>query len=81
MEIDMSFEVRVVNDDGDGVSGVRVVLSFTDPTRGQSDAEFTDSDGSADFDGYEDGEVKVFLDGADYGAFSYRDGDSITVTK
>ena len=77
----MSFEVRVVNDEERGVSGVRVVLSFTDPTRGQTDAERTDSDGCAEFSGYEDGEVKVFLDGSDYGAFDYRDGDSITITR
>ncbi len=76
----MSFEVRVVDDDGDGVRGVRVVLSFTDPTRGQSNAEHTDSDGCAEFSGYEDGEIKVFLDGANAGTFDYRDGDSITVT-
>ena len=77
----MSFEVRVVNDDGEGVPGVRVVLSFTDVMRGQTDAESTDSEGCAQFDGYDDGEVKVFLDGDGYGVFSYRDGDSITVTR
>ncbi len=77
----MSFEVRVLNDDGDGIDGVRVVLSFTDPTRGQTDAEHTDSDGCAEFSGYDDGEVKVFLDGASYGTYDYRDGDSITITR
>jgi hypothetical protein len=76
-----SFSVRVVDDDDEGVAGVRVVLSFTSPLRGQSDAERTDEDGYAEFDGYEEGEIKVFLDGSDYGTFDYEDGESITITR
>ena len=77
----MSFEVRVVNDDEHGLSGVRVVLGFTDLARGHTDSEGTDADGRAVFDGYEDGEVTVYLDGSDYGTFDYRDGESITITR
>ena len=77
----MSFEVRVVNDDQDGLSGVRVKLEFTNPTRGMSDPEYTGSDGSAYFGGYDDGDINVYIDGSDYGSYYYRDGDSITITK
>jgi hypothetical protein len=77
----MSFEVRIVDDDGDGVSGVRVTLSFTSMTRGMTAAEHTDSDGSAYFDGYDDGEVDVFVDGSNCGTYRYEDGSCITITR
>lgn len=75
-----SFEIQVVNDDQDGVEGVRVKLEFTSLTRGMSDDEYTDSDGSVHFDGYEEGEIRVYLDGSDYGTFKYEDGGAITIT-
>ena len=77
----MSFEIRIVDHDDKGVQGARVVLSFTDPTRGQADSEHTDSDGCAEFDGFADGEVKVFVDGNEYGTYEYRDGESVTITQ
>ena len=76
-----SFEVRVVNDKQKGVSGVRVRLEFTSPTRGMSAEEYTDSDGSANFDDYEEGEIRVYIDSSNYGTYDYRDGECITVTK
>jgi hypothetical protein len=76
-----SFEVRVVNDDQKGIRGVRVRLEFTSLTRGLSAAETTDSDGSAYFDGYEEGSIRVYIDGSNCGEYYYRDGDSITITK
>jgi hypothetical protein len=76
----MSFDVQIVNDDGEGVEGVRVVLGFTSLLRGMSAAEFTDADGHAEFDGYDDGEVEVFVDGSSYGNFTYEDGSGITIT-
>ena len=75
-----SFEVHVVNDDQDSVEGVRVVLEFTSLLRGKSAEEDTDSDGTATFVDYDDGEIRVYLDGSDYGVFHYRDGESITIT-
>lgn len=63
------------------MSHVRVVLSFTDPLRGQTDTEHTDGDGYAEFDGYDDGEVKVFLDGSDRGTCDYANGNSITIAR
>ena len=76
-----SFEVRVVNDDQDGISHVRVTLEFTDLTRGMSAAEYTDSDGVAYFSGYDEGEVEVYIDGSSYGRYEYENGGSITITK
>ena len=76
----MSFTVQVLRGDDSPARGVRVKLSFTDFTRGMTDAVRTDEDGEADFDGYEDGEVKVFLNGDDYGTYSYEDGASITLS-
>jgi hypothetical protein len=77
----MAFVVRVVDDEDEALEGVRVVLSFTETTRGQTDPLRTDSEGCAEFDGYEDGEVKVFLDGEDCATCDYVDGDEITVTR
>ena len=75
-----SFTVRVVNDDQEGRAGVRVRLEFTDLTRGMSASENTDDDGRADFDGYDEGEVNVYVDGQNYGSYDYREGDEITIT-
>lgn len=75
----MAFDVYVVNDDGDGVSRARVAISFTGLLRGMT-TEYTDSDGHATFDGYDDGEIEVFVDGRSYGTYHYTDGDGITIT-
>ena len=77
----MAFEVQVVNEDDQGVEGVRVVLSFGGATRGQTEPEFTDSEGFAVFDGYDDGAVTVYLNGSDYGRYHYEDGEAITITQ
>jgi hypothetical protein len=46
-----------------------------------TDPEYTTgSDGEADFDGYDDGEVEVFLDGRSYGTQNYSNGDSVDIT-
>jgi uncharacterized GH25 family protein len=76
----MSFTVKVVNDDGDPVRGVDVMLSFTDLTRGTTNHEQTDSDGRAEFSGHKDGEVKVFVDHSNQGEYLYEDGEEITIT-
>lgn len=76
-----SFTVQVVDDEQSGVGSARVALSFTSPIRGMTAEEYTDSDGYAYFDGYEEGEVQVFVDGASCGDYSYRDGDIITITR
>jgi hypothetical protein len=75
-----SFSVRVVNGEQKPVSGVRVVLIFTDPLRGATREEYTDSNGFAYFDNYDEGEVEVFIRGASYGKYYYEDGESITIT-
>jgi hypothetical protein len=45
-----------------------------------SDEVYTDADGHAEFDGYGDGEVNVYVNGGNCGTHSYRDGDGITIT-
>jgi len=77
----MAFEVRVVNEDDRGVEGVSVVLSFGGATRGPTEPEYTDADGYAVFDAYDDGDVTVYLNGADYGRHHYQDGEAISITQ
>lgn len=74
------FDVRVVNNKGEGKKGVRVVLGFNSILRGMTSDVYTDSDGHARFNGYDDGEVTAYLNGSDYGTFYYRNGGSITIT-
>ena len=76
----MSFDVHVVNDEQEGVDGAKVMLSFTSVLRGVSGTEYTDEDGHAEFDGFEDGEITVYVNGTGYGTYSYEDGDSVTIT-
>jgi len=76
-----SFTVRVADSDQKAASGVRVRLEFTSVLRGMSTEEYTDSDGCANFDGYDEGEIQVYLDGKSYGNYQYSDGDEITLTR
>ena len=76
----MSFVVRVLNSNGDPVSGCKVVLGFTSIFRGMSSTEYTDSRGRAHFSGYESGAVNVYVDGDNCGEYEYEDYDEITIT-
>jgi len=76
----MAFDVHVVDDEGEGVSGAHVSLSFTSLLRGVTGERSTDSDGHAEFDGYEDGEIEVFVNGTGYGTYRYSNGEGITIT-
>jgi hypothetical protein len=42
--------------------------------------EYTDSSGCAYFDGYEDGDCKVIVNGTTRDRCYYRDGDEVTVS-
>lgn len=76
------FTIRVVDDEDEGIGGVRVKVSFLDRQKGKSMAEQkTDSDGYADFDGDDEGEIDVFLNGTSYGTYEYAEGDEITIEK
>lgn len=75
-----SFSVRVVDDEQEAIGGAHVVLGFTGPLRGMTAEDYTNSDGYAYFDGYEESEVEVFIGGSSHGTYYYRDGDSITIT-
>ena len=75
-----SHEIRVVNDDQRGISGVEVGIEFTSIARGMAH-ERTDSDGSAYFDDYDEGDMNVYLDGSSYGRYYFSDGGCTTITK
>lgn len=77
----MGFDVHVVDEQGNGVDGARVVLNFKTSARGMTDAEHTDAAGHVEFDGYDDGEIELFVDGANCGTYDYRDGEGITITR
>jgi hypothetical protein len=79
--MNMAFSVRIVDDGGDGIPHVCVRLEFTPIDRGMSDEEYTDDDGYAEFKGYEEGDVNVYVDGDNYGQYYYEEGESITLTK
>ncbi len=73
-----SFTIRIVNADGDEVSGARIKLAFCGP-RGMSVTEHTGRDGRAEFSGYDEGEVEVYVDGRDQGRYSDSDRDEVTI--
>ena len=75
------FDVHVVDEDQRPLKSVRVVLEFVGIFRGVTAEEYTDSEGHAEFDGYDEGTVEVFVDGSNYGTYHYIDGESITITK
>jgi hypothetical protein len=77
----VAFTVRVIGEDGRGISGCRIVLGFTDVTRGQTSPQYTDGDGRAMFMGFQPGEVKVFVNGNERGTHRYADGSTVIVSK
>ena len=76
-----AFEIRVVDRDQKGIRGARVRLEFMSLARGMSATETTDSDGLAYFESYDEGKIRVYIDGSNRGEYYYRYGDSITITK
>jgi hypothetical protein len=77
----MSFRVRVVREDGLPVPDITVVLRFKAFERAVTAAEMTNGAGEADFDGYDDGPIEVFVDGNQRGDHQYRDGELLTLSK
>ncbi len=75
-----SFSVRVVDDEHIPIQGVQVVLSFIATTRGMTVEGYTDSDGYANFVGYDEGEAEVFVSDFSYGTHYLNDGETITIT-
>ncbi len=72
--------VRVLDDDEEPLEGIRVGIEFTELTRGMAH-EHTDREGYAYFSDYEEGPIRIFLDGKNYGEHYYSDGESINITK
>jgi uncharacterized GH25 family protein len=61
-----SLTVHVLNDDGDPVRGKRVFVNFVGSFLGVADThleDYTDSDGTVDFDDIPTGKVAVYVDG------------------
>ena len=73
-------EVRVLNEDEEPLEGIRVGIEFLEGIRGMTH-EHTDREGVAYFKGYDEGPIRVYLDGKNYGEYHYRDGESIDITK
>ncbi|MFH1891099.1 MAG: hypothetical protein ABIK83_00275 [Candidatus Zixiibacteriota bacterium] len=65
--------------DGDPVDGHRVVLEFSG-LGGMSQAEYTGSDGIAEFDVESEREGDVFVDGANVGNWNSSNATDITVS-
>ena len=74
-----TFSVRVVNVSQIPIEGIRVMLEFATLIRAKYRNEFTNSEGYAYFNGYEDGEVNVSVMGEKYGKYQYLSGKGITV--
>ena len=77
----MAFTVMAVDQNGRGLEGLRVMLRFVEPTRGDAPTEDTNADGCAEFEGFDQGEVQVFVDGADCGVHDYEDGELVKITR
>ncbi|MCX5799777.1 MAG: hypothetical protein NTX17_00055 [Candidatus Eisenbacteria bacterium] len=65
--------------DGEPASGHRVALGFSGPDGGMSDAEYTDSDGVAEFDVEGGQEGDVFVDGRNVDSWGSYNATDITV--
>jgi len=77
----MAFVVTIVDQNDKGIEGLRVMLRFVEPTRGDAPTMDTDENGSAEFEGFDQGEVQVFVDGAECGVFDYEDGETVKITR
>lgn len=77
----MSFIVTVVDGSGDGIEGIHVRLKFHGLTRAMSEGTYTDREGNAYFDGYNDGEVTIYIDHSSYGTYYYSDGEQVEIPK
>jgi hypothetical protein len=74
----VAFDVYVVDAEDRPVGNVRVTLEFA-PIAGHSASEYTDEQGHVEFDGYDDGEIVVYVNGTTYGSYEYVDGEGITI--
>ncbi|MCB0457596.1 MAG: hypothetical protein R2776_07025 [Flavobacteriaceae bacterium] len=76
---DISFSIKIVDDDGRGMSNIEVSV-FDDAFLGTSyQSEYTDSDGWAFFSFYAVSgsfKGKVYVDGYEVGISNFYDGDT-----
>jgi len=79
-KVDVNFSIRIVGDDGDPVSGVKVTVSENVLLGHASESEYTDRDGWVSFgwntimENFYD--VSVYVEGTKVGRYTFRDGDS-----
>ncbi len=74
-----TFKIRVLDEAQEPMLGERVVMEYTQPRHAMSSDEHTDSKGYVEFSGYEPGEGHIFVHGARFGPYQFRDGDEITI--
>ena len=79
-QIMADLSIRVLNDDEEPLEGIGVGIEFTELIRGMAH-ESTDDEGYAYFSGYDEGPIRVYLDGKNCGKYNYVDGDNIDITK
>jgi hypothetical protein len=77
---DINFSIRVVDEEGEGIEGVKVCVNYSMTI----DFETTDEDGWAEFE--KDQFVntvatgEVIINGRNYGEYSFEDGDTESFT-
>ena len=77
----MTFDVHVIDDDGDAVEGTLVRVSFPGIINGGWLEEFTDEEGHAEFDSANDhDEVSIRVRGEWYGPFEVSEGAGFTIS-
>ncbi|HBC47268.1 MAG TPA: hypothetical protein DEO84_11355 [candidate division Zixibacteria bacterium] len=74
-----SFLVLVMDINEKPLQGALVRIEFTSPERALSALEYTTVSGVANFRGQAEGQVKVFVNGKDFGTYYYEDNGKITI--
>ena len=68
------FRIRVVDEDLQSVGNVLVKLEFCSVWPDMAGIGWTDKTGFAEFEGFENGDVLIFVNGCCRGTYCYRDG-------
>ena len=77
---EIGFAIRVVDDEGEGVEGVKVTVNYSMTI----DHEYTDEDGWAEFEKdqfmHSVAIGEVIIDGVSYGEYRLEDGETYSFT-
>jgi len=78
---DLSYSIRIVDDDGEGVAGVKVTVHYATTYH----TDHTDSEGWVSFEKYniinESANGTVYVDGEQVGEIDIRDGETFSFTR